>query len=884
MASSSSSRAEHFGTSVRDSDTQNNEESESEDEVTAIERGRQNAETVSLRPSDHIDSVQRVASAWEEVLIEQELRKEAQSPSLMTRRNGKRKAPDPITLSPRPRKRTLRHSSPPPPYTFRHEVETCKGTVVIYLEEIPGESQLEREMRIYEASEAASAEADRDALPEMSSKLISGPSSSLVAASGSPPASVSLIPMPLEVPSVCSLEIYIQAYSMLPKNTILAAYLRTVPGLLYRHSFKTSFPNEDAWSRQEEKKKHHPPLVVTAHDLAMPIHLRVEDSGRYRGDLGIVVDDDFAQVETSHYAQLIVVPRIKYPGPRSSRTRPPKAPIPLEFNLPPTKAWSNFMVSNNTVRGGFVLLVVKLEALDLALRVPDDVYSTFRTIAEGDDLGKIPPLSSWTFETTKQMKLMYWREDLGSLKDGAEGVIQKVGDLVCDVAFKKNGQLVDGDSGVMSVVETELKLANSEGLVTGVFIHPIHGPSVSVWIHASSLIVTLSSHSVVNMSYSQSLSLSNPCHPASVDNGHIPSSTATCDIRDATTVRRDHWKASENVIAGLQTLTPQEHFTKNHRSSCVPWLGIRVYLRSDEEEQQDCTRRIGEVVNVGPDSTNETKFLVLIHWDAPVFGDQLFDWCDYEKFTLYSGTPSWKGVKVKVIKTGVYKNREADVVDVRADPVLDRDTISGISSVYIRFHDGDIVGEKRTAWVDYHYIRRCDTRPMRFLHDSRITGKGIHLKRSAHGNMRPRQPRFPLLNLLKSQPVMVMVMVMTSPYLRFEATRLNTNPRQLLSMHTKLGLEVGTPAANGLYIICNLEPHSGKLARRLQYTKSFSGKQQEDTWLLQIVKWTLPEKGMNHTEELTSEHITTTRDHFVTQCRKGGRTPCLFVRAMQRIA
>ncbi|KAJ3791558.1 hypothetical protein GGU11DRAFT_751537 [Lentinula aff. detonsa] len=212
MASSSSSSAEHFGTSVRlsrsilvdieaeDSDTQDNEESESEDEATAIERGRQNAESVSLRPSDHIDSVQRVASAWEEVLIEQELRKEAQSPSLMTRRNGKRKAPDPITLSPRPRKRTLRHPSPPPPNTFRHEVETCKGTVVIYLEEIPGESQLEREMRIYEASEAASAEADRDALREMSSKLISGPSSSLAAASGSPPASVSFIPMPLEVP------------------------------------------------------------------------------------------------------------------------------------------------------------------------------------------------------------------------------------------------------------------------------------------------------------------------------------------------------------------------------------------------------------------------------------------------------------------------------------------------------------------------------------------------------------------------------------------------------------------------------------------------------------------------------------------------------------
>ncbi|KAJ3799293.1 hypothetical protein GGU11DRAFT_777662 [Lentinula aff. detonsa] len=1279
MASSSSSRAEHFETSSRlsrsilvdieaeDSDTQDNEEFESEDEATAIERGRQNAESVSLRPSDHIDSVQRVASAWEEALIEQERRKEAKSLSFMTRRNGKRKAPDPTTLSPRPRKRTLRHSSPPPPNTFRHEVETCKGTVVIYLKEIPGECQLDREMRIYEASEVASAEADRDVLREMSSKLIS-------------PASVSCIPMPPEVPldddspegaatptntpahppkplsladvhflerrdtspeqfegathlveprihqgwfivkrllegaietlpeaqaqiqtllggiphtkilnmlnrindldpdefeqqrgiieqeinaeidsaidadvepsasgivkegqkeveedhlarlkgqlqeqqllgrwvteglghsnaAVISPErqifclfcrrgksfeafakissdieagrvhpsvlrcpfqsrypgrIYIQAYSVLPQNTRLAAYLRTVPGLLYRHSFKTSFPNEDAWSRQEEKKKHHPHLVVTAHDLAMPIHLRVEDvrlndddvaleaanvglevlqkifrpgtwatikSGRYRGDLGIVVDDDFAQVDTSHYAQLIVVPRIKYPG--SSRTRPPKAPIPVDFNLPPTKAWSNFMVSDNvrvtsiciqsecstpfacdhqeysrkryrflgqTVRGGFVLLVVKLEALDLALRVPDDVYTTFRTIAEGDDLGKIPPLSSWTFETNEtviltQSKLpaalpgMYWREDLGSLKDGAEGVIQKVGDLVCDVAFKKNGQLVDvrsvayrhlvkviaigqtvrlapgvrdlkeiqwvqqGDSGVMSVVETELKLANSEGLVTGVFIHLIHGPSVSVWIHASSLIVTLSSNSVVNMSYSQSLSLSNPRHPASADDGHIPSSTATCDIRDATTVRRNHWKASENVIAGLQTLTtPQEHFTKNHRSSCVPWLGIRVYLRSDEEEQQDRTRRIGEVVNVEPDSTNERKFLVLIHWDAPVFGDQLFEWCGYEKvrridnhgllheFTPYSGPPPWKGVKVKVIKTGVYKNREADVVDVRADPVLDRDTISGIS-VYIRFHDGDIVGEERTAWVDYHYIRRCDTRPMRFLHDSRITGKGTKSYYVFKVGYCPRYSPEEI-STWKYAPSPTPVSspepeppqpVMTSPYLRFEATRVGTStapdipvdfwildrriwstlgPREIdvarldgmgdlrLSVkhesaaitfyahQTRIGsskqkaeLNIihpgmisripfsisikGTPAANGLYIICNLEPHTGKLARRLQFTKSFSGKQHEDTWLLQIVKWTLPEKGMNHTEELTSEHITTTSDHFV---------------------
>ncbi|KAJ3792025.1 hypothetical protein GGU11DRAFT_591151, partial [Lentinula aff. detonsa] len=271
-------------------------------------------------------------------------------------------------------------------------------------------------------------------------------------------------------------------------------------------------------------------------------------------------------------------------------------------------------------------------------------------------------------------------------------------------------------------------------------------------------------------------------------------------------------------------------------------------------------------------------------------------------------------------------------------PVLDRDTISGIS-VYIRFHDGNIVGEERTAWVDYHYIRRCDTRPMRFLHDSRISGKGTKSYYVFKVGYCPRYspeeistwkytPSPTLVSAPEPEPPQP---VMTSPYLRFEATRVGNStapdipvdfwildrriwstlgPREIdvarldgmgdlrLSVkhesaaitfyahQTRIGsskqkteLNIihpgmisrtpfsisikGTPAANGLYIICNLEPHTGKLARRLQYTKSFSGKQQEDTWLLQIVKWTLPEKGMNHTEELTSEHITTTRDHFV---------------------
>ncbi|KAE9386627.1 hypothetical protein BT96DRAFT_1005887 [Gymnopus androsaceus JB14] len=73
-----------------------------------------------------------------------------------------------------------------------------------------------------------------------------------------------------------------------------------------------------------------------------------------------------------------------------------------------------------------------------------------------------------------------------------------------------------------------------------------------------------------------------------------------------------------------------------------------------------------------------------------------------------------------------------------------------------------------------------------------------------------------------------------------------------------------SPTANGLYIICDLEPHTGKLARRVRFTKSLSGNEKEDLWLLQFVSWTFPVKGIDQTEVVINERfITTTRDHFV---------------------
>ena len=71
-------------------------------------------------------------------------------------------------------------------------------------------------------------------------------------------------------------------------------------------------------------------------------------------------------------------------------------------------------------------------------------------------------------------------------------------------------------------------------------------------------------------------------------------------------------------------------------------------------------------------------------------------------------------------------------------------------------------------------------------------------------------------------------------------------------------------AASSLYLICDLEPHTGKLAQHVRFTKAASGQEKDDRWLLQVINWTQAAVGMDHTEVLADEPmITTTKDHFV---------------------
>lgn len=136
---------------------------DSDDEATVRERERQAAESVPLRRRDEIDTVLQVARKWEMYATQGE--RVAQPHSQKTRKL-KRKEPANPASTPRPQKRTrTQKPSPPPrppPNTNPVDIDTCKGTVTIHVQVIPGESELAYELRVFELGLAAQRQADNE--------------------------------------------------------------------------------------------------------------------------------------------------------------------------------------------------------------------------------------------------------------------------------------------------------------------------------------------------------------------------------------------------------------------------------------------------------------------------------------------------------------------------------------------------------------------------------------------------------------------------------------------------------------------------------------------------------------------------------------------------
>lgn len=137
-----------------------------DDETAAMERERQAAESVPLRRREEVDRVLQVARKWESYARQgeratQEKRSRAQKTRTLKR---KETANPPATSRPQKRARTEKTSlhPPPPPNTKPVTVQTTQGQVIIHVQVIPGESELDFQTRVYDMTEAAHAEANKE--------------------------------------------------------------------------------------------------------------------------------------------------------------------------------------------------------------------------------------------------------------------------------------------------------------------------------------------------------------------------------------------------------------------------------------------------------------------------------------------------------------------------------------------------------------------------------------------------------------------------------------------------------------------------------------------------------------------------------------------------
>ncbi|KAE9383945.1 hypothetical protein BT96DRAFT_1008604 [Gymnopus androsaceus JB14] len=145
--------------------------------------------------------------------------------------------------------------------------------------------------------------------------------------------------------------IYIQARSMLPGNHVLASYLRTCDGFIYPNAPRDVHPG---WTTESIYPRSHyevsfiansPTLQLPKHHLVVGLnaykgwlHEQCKDQfrigtwvtatrGRYKGDCGLIVEDDYHELDSSE-RMVLFIPRIRFPNFRpnaeSAAAEPPK--------------------------------------------------------------------------------------------------------------------------------------------------------------------------------------------------------------------------------------------------------------------------------------------------------------------------------------------------------------------------------------------------------------------------------------------------------------------------------------------------------------------------------------------------------------------------------
>ncbi|KAF9070216.1 hypothetical protein BDP27DRAFT_1420263 [Rhodocollybia butyracea] len=699
--------------------------------------------------------------------------------------------------------------------------------------------------------------------------------------------------------------IYIEAQSMLSRNTPLAAYLRTIPGLVYLSSPKISFANEQAWSRKHERVKKPPPPTWSAPDSTMPIYQNITDagfnpqtqtesglppgtwvvpsSGRYKGYVGLVIKDNYESVDMSVSALVMFIPRIKFPNAALSK-QPPKATLPVDFRKSPMQ-WPDFEYHS------------RLEAL--CIEDNSGVHAAFAELPMPDKLWhdlhtRVPPPESWCFLEGDHVALtdrfgttgsLLMRCDLANLRPGVVGTVLTVEKYACDVDLHELGhrsipfynlvKTIDvgrsvkisdmagnlqeikhielGESALSLVSASRVMLAGRDSIVTHCYEVPSYGESLNIWVQDLELVITLDPNSILDNTDNQVyLRHFPPSVPHQVFNEF---SVVEKQQPVMTSVKESAWLLQNNHRS--MHIHPSQYYELGsfRPPGRLPWFGVRVNVDLGE------VMASGEVQDVvpHPDNASEFQVLVVAYDDEGNRQSSWFDYCNIRRqdnhgqlheFNTYTGRIPWQGVQVQVIH-GPLKDFGVGIVkdvSVNSDPknisglVLDLEFESGYVYV-VQPMIGIIAEHNLTAAITSCYAFQQDF----WLLDRRIShalgSREIYVLVPAEG-----------------KDVRILFHL-TSTGLKLQGgdnhkggrKAVNAiDPRTLSMSPMSLKLKGGS-TANGLYIIGQGE-HAGKLTRRVNYIQTYPPNPENDTWVLQVVRcvW-VQGKALDHKESIVTQ-------------------------------
>ncbi|KAE9407637.1 hypothetical protein BT96DRAFT_933074 [Gymnopus androsaceus JB14] len=217
----------------------------------------------------------------------------------------------------------------------------------------------------------------------------------------------------------------------------------------------------------------------------------------------------------------------------------------------------------------------------------------------------------------------------------------------------KELKCVEIAEGLSQAMEETLHLGSWEGFIANIYMHPLNGNSINVWLQGLNIVIALHPNSVINFTDNTTFTFRiantrNPdalwfqndqmlkdlqlTHPALV--GQVPVdviNVRSCVLDQSSDSPLD--KPKKQFGGANECIHPDKFFGQLdgvRQPGCIPWYSVRVYITKTSlaQEMSNCYGWItGYVEDVAPEGNS--TYSVLIHWSL-VEIENLFDWYPYE--------------------------------------------------------------------------------------------------------------------------------------------------------------------------------------------------------------------------------------------------------------